>query len=78
MLDVVRNNYKISNSYYEGNTNPQANQWISAMAEQNTAIDANKVTDVLDCSTDVKPDGSRWVFNVKENSSSERFKASLV
>lgn len=78
MLAVARNNYKISNSYYEGNTSPQANQWIGAMAEQNTAIDANKVTDVVDYSTDVKSDGSRWVLNVKENSSGERFKTSLV
>lgn len=78
MVAAARDKYNITNNYYEAVTSPQANQWIGAMTEENTAIDANNVKDVADYPADVKPIGSQCVFDVREDLSGERFKARLV
>lgn len=78
-LLVSKNKYHIPESYSEAIQTEQKSKWIAACAEEYMSIKNNNVFDLIDSSSvKDKVIRGRWVFNVKNEHSGERFKARLV
>ncbi|GBN43947.1 Retrovirus-related Pol polyprotein from transposon TNT 1-94 [Araneus ventricosus] len=69
-----------TDTYKEAIATKESSEWLAAMKEEMTSLEANNTWELMNLPQDRKAIGSRWVYKIKKNADGtvQRFKARLV